>query len=116
MATKIHGAGTIDGDPSCEAGARRLASIIQAYWRRQGYTVKTRIERAANDSHYDVYAVKTDMANGLPTRGLEGVTYERKKAHNPDEELAMLCATQLLLSVSQIASELRTSSEKLFFD
>lgn len=72
-----------DIDWLSESGAHRQAEIIRGYWRVRGYHVNVWVE-LAEDARKDViknghgvYAVRSNLVNGLPPKMMEARHYDR---------------------------------------
>lgn len=71
-------------DNLTEKGANRVAERVKGHWRIRGYDVKVWVELADPATRKDiiangqaVYAVRSDMVNGLPRKMLEARHYNR---------------------------------------
>lgn len=61
-------------DQCSEAGARKLAEALRNHWRAQGFDVKAVVEPVGffQQARTVVYAVRSDMVNGLPKGMING--------------------------------------------
>lgn len=58
-------------DYCSDEGAGRLRSLIQEYWKKQGYDVDVKLvqEGFVSTMRSSRYDVRSDMVNGMPRRG-----------------------------------------------